>query len=284
MPTTTRWITNSGDLRTSIHDAIRSGLYKADRVDIAVSYVLLSGWELLEGRLAALGSGNVRMLITDQLAITQPEALRRALATGVSLRNFDGRIYHPKVFLFYGKNGRPRAAVLGSANLSEPALTTSVEAGVLTTDRRLLSQLRRWFQDLFTDSNQTVEVDDALVDKIEVAWKRAAATRARASGHHRQAERVKQSKELAPDEKEVLDDLFATIRVPIGVLSFDHAGNNVRNLQRAREVLRRYPKSNAKERSELHLLGFLADGQLTKLGQSAVGSASELGLAPTSSG
>jgi hypothetical protein len=209
------------------------------------------------------------MLITDQLSITQPEALRRALSIDVQVRNYEGRVYHPKVFLFYGAERRPSAAVLGSANLSESGLTTAVEAGVVTTEPRLLSQLRQWFVQLFTDLEHTVAVDTVLLRKMQAAWQRAAATRAR--------ERVRQPrivsrkrKGVTPEERDVLDDLFAGIQLPIGVLSFDHAGNNVRNLQRARDVLRRYPNVNGKERSELHLLGFVAEGNLTELGEEAV--------------
>jgi len=210
------------------------------------------------------------MLITDQLAITQPEALRRAIAAGVQLRNYDGRIYHPKVYLVHGASGHPNIAVLGSANLSESALTTSIEAGVSTTDRRLLGQLRDWFNKLFEDVKHSSDVDDALLSKLDRLWERAAAERARVAELQQTRLRGAGRGRKAPSENiEVLEDLFATIRTPIGILSFDHAGNNVRNLGRALEVLLRYPKLSDKERSELHLLGFLKEGRLTNLGAKA---------------
>jgi hypothetical protein len=70
-----------------------------------------------------------------------------------------------------------------------------------------------------------------------------------------------------PDDIETLDDVLSTITFPVGTLGFDHAGNNIRNLPRAAEVLSRYPRLGTKERSELHLLGFMQDGQLTTLGR-----------------
>ena len=160
MTAVTKWVANDLKQNTSVLKVIQSTLSKASGVDIAVSYALLSGWELLEPALGRLASGRVRMLVTGQLAITQPQALRRALETGVQLRIFDGRIYHPKVYLFYGEGGRRDTAIVGSANISESALTTSVEAGVSTTDRGLVRQMSGWFDELFNDAKYSTVVDD----------------------------------------------------------------------------------------------------------------------------
>lgn len=267
-----KWVTNVVHQRTTFLKTIRLALSEAVAVDIAVSYALLSGWELLEPLLREIKEGKVRMLITDQFALTQPEALRRALAAGVQLRSYGGRTYHPKVYLFYGRSGRPNIAILGSANLSESALRTAVEAGVSTTDRRLLAQLMGWFNELFGDTKNGSEVDDAWLHEFDRVWEKAAAARVRASGRQpRRRDRAWRPGEVSPENGGVLEDVFATIRTPIGVLSFDHAGNNVRNLDRALKVLARYPELSDKERSELHLLGFLRDGKLTDLGKKAIG-------------
>ncbi len=266
----TKWVTNDAKQKITFLQSIQAVLNEALAVDIAVSYAQLSGWELLEPMIQRIPTGGVRMLITGQLAITQPEALRRALAAGVRLRNYDGRIYHPKVYIIYGAAGQPSTAILGSANISESALTTSVEAGISTTDPRLLKQMRVWFDDLFDDAEHSSDVDDALLKKLDLLWKRAAARRVRAGGRQRTPPaRPRRADEISPENNEVLEDLFATIRAPIGILSFDHAGNNVRNLDRARDVLIRYPNLSNKERSELHLLGFLKNGKLTALGRRA---------------
>lgn len=272
-----RWVTNDHGQRTTFLRSIGSALVGASAVDIAVSYAAVSGWELLKIPLARVG--RVRMLITSQFAITQPEALRRALTAGVWVRNYDGeRVYHPKMYLVYGRVGDPKVAILGSANLSESALTTAVEAGISTTHRPLLKQLQSWFEELFEDRVHSRDVDAALLTKLEGLWVRAAARRVLARKSSSRG-RTAQPRGVSPENIEVLEDLFATIRMPIGILSFDHAGNNVRNLLRALDVLRRYPRLTDKERSELRLLGFWSDGQLTELGATGRRCTSEQALA-----
>lgn len=278
-----KWITNEVGKSLSFYKSIRSVLFKAYQVDIAVSYVLLSGWELLEPSLRRIPQGNIRMLITDQLLITHPEALRRALALGIKLRNYNnGRFYHPKAYIAYDKNGKPKEGILGSANISESALTKSVEAGVATRDRPILNKMKRWFDELFKDDEQSYDVDHAMLKKLDLLWIKAAEKRAkivRRSGLSRKGGR--KIKEVSPEENEFLEDIFSTIRQPIGILSFDHAANNVRNLERALNVLIRYPKINSKEKSELHLLGFMEGGELTALGKRARRRKTIHGLAST---
>jgi HKD family nuclease len=274
-----RWVTNDLDQKATFFQTIDAALVDASAVDIAVSYVAVSGWELLKRPLGRLD--NVRMLITSQFSITQPEALRRAIAARVRVRNYDGdRVYHPKMYLVYGSNGNPNVAILGSANLSESALTTAVEAGISTTNRTLLKQLQSWFQELFEDQDHCRDVDDTALKELERSWARAAARRILAQASATPPTQRAQKSVLPPENIDVLEDLFATIRAPIGILSFDHAGNNVRNLLRALEVLHRYPRLTEKEKSELHLLAFLSDeGRLTKLGETARRCTTEQSLA-----
>lgn len=65
----------------------------------------------------------MRLVCTDQLGITQPAAVERALQSGVQIRNYSGgAVYHPKVYLAHDRNLRPTRFLLGSANLSTSAL------------------------------------------------------------------------------------------------------------------------------------------------------------------
>jgi len=81
---------------------------------------------------------------------------------------------------------------------------------------------------------------------------------------------------LEAEDFDTLEDVFATVQLPIGCLSIDYAGNNIRNLGRVRDVLadwRNVITSNrpvaGKQRNEMKLLGF-ADGRtLTALGEAA---------------
>ncbi len=78
------------------------------------------------------------------------------------------------------------------------------------------------------------------------------------------------------EDHDGLEDIFATIQLPIGLLNMDYAGNNIRNLGRVREVLANWNNvrtatsgAASKQRSELKLLGFADGRELTELGRAA---------------
>lgn len=276
---TTEWVTNDKARKITFLRSIQSASTRASRADLAVSYVVISGWELMEPLLKSIESGNVRMLVTDQFEFTQPDALRRALKAGVRVKHYDGqdgRIYHPKVYLFRGTHHN--SAIVGSANLSESGLKKGVEAGVATHASVIINPMRRWFDKLFNDTKRSKDVDERFLQDLDRQWRLRAAARARVRLRGANVRR-----KTTPEIIEVLEDLFATDRataeLAIGTLGFDQAGNNVRNLNRALEVLARYPKINSKEKSELHLLGFVRNGALTQLGARARRCKTESGLA-----
>jgi hypothetical protein len=91
---------------------------------------------------------------------------------------------------------------------------------------------------------------------------------------------------LEPEDLDALEDVFATVELPIGLLNMDYAGNNIRTIRRAREVLGDWqivrngaePKYS-KQRSELNLLGFANGKNLTELGRAARAAGSEAEVA-----
>src|SRR5581483_5064067 len=74
---------------------------------------------------------------------------------------------------------------------------------------------------------------------------------------------------VAADDIDTLEDVFATIQLPIGLLNIDYGGNNIRNIDFAREVLADPTHASSKNRSDLKLLGFMREGRLTDLGRRA---------------
>jgi HKD family nuclease len=255
-------------------------LRDARAMDLAVSYVQESGWDAIQRLTTRIDPTKIRLLVTDQFGISHPDTLRRAKQCGAQVRAFvGGRIYHPKAYIIYDSHGRASSAIVGSANLSGAALEMSIEAGCLLTDEKLLTELVSWFEQLFQD-HDVAAVDEKLLKKLDRAWKSAAAARVQVARVRRKSlpTSLRASAPLA-EEIDVLEDLFYTIRLPIGILSIDQAGNNIRNLVRLLKVLRRHPTISAKERSELHLLGFLSDGKLTDLGKTAKQAKSEKNVA-----
>jgi HKD family nuclease len=264
----------------SFGDVLKKTLENATRVDIAVSYLQMSGWHLLKKHFANLQPDNIRVLTTDQLGITHPAVLSDAVRTGMQVKSYSGEnLYHPKVYLAYGSNEKPTRAVVGSANVSGSGFETGIEAGIEVKDAALVRELQRWFDHLFADRRAKC-VDQNFIRAYEARWKSSSANRIRFRRLFMQLHKAtKPSKTPTTEDFDVLDDAFSTIRLPVATLGFDQAGNNIRNLRRLLEVLSRFPQVGDKERSELHLLGFLNGMGLTRLGLRARGARSEREIA-----
>jgi len=223
------------------------------------------------------------MVCTDQFGFTQPAAVGRALVSGVQIRDFTGNVtYHPKLYLAHDGSGRPIRFLVSSANLSFSAFTHSEEAGVLGADPIGLHTLNEWFDDLF--QNRSVQFTPERLRQMEESWRAAATHRTRARLQVRRGLIIPTRAAPVPLEAEDLDaleDVFATVQLPIGLLNMDYAGNNIRNVGRVREVLAewntvRVSKRGAasKQRNEMKLLGFAEGQDLTALGRAAAAVAS----------
>ena len=168
-----RIILNDHRGTTNFAGALAALVDGADTLSLAVSYVQMGGWEELRRRARRLSLARMRMVCTDQFGITQPDAVRRALHSGVQIRNFTGDVtYHPKVYLAHNGKGRPTRFLVSSANLSYAAFTDSVEAGVLGEDPTGLHTLSAWFDDLFL--NRSAEFTPEHLRKMEEIWRTAA--------------------------------------------------------------------------------------------------------------
>jgi HKD family nuclease len=250
----------------------------AETLSLAVSYLQVGGWELFQRHTSGLSLAKMRIVCTDQMGITQPAAVRRAIDCGVQIRNFAGDVtYHPKVYLAHGRGGLPTRFLIASANMSYSAFTDSVEAGFLGRDAASLRKLGNWFNDLF--QNQSEEFTPERLRLMDEKWRAAATRRTRARLRVRREMVIPQITRPTPLEAEDLDaleDVFATVQLPIGLLNMDYAGNNIRNVGRVREVLADWnaartstSPAGGKQRNELKLLGFAEGRQLTALGQAA---------------
>jgi superfamily II DNA or RNA helicase/diadenosine tetraphosphate (Ap4A) HIT family hydrolase len=111
-----------------------------DRVDLLVSFVMKSGLGLIHGGLLdALDRGaRLRVLTTDYLAVTDPDALARLLDLAeirpdmAATRVFqDPSIsFHPKAYLFSAADRSVTETFVGSNNLSESGIGGGIEWAV----------------------------------------------------------------------------------------------------------------------------------------------------------
>ncbi len=115
---------------------VRAHLDRAASADFAVAFLLRSGIALIGEHLRDLleRGGRARILTGTYLGVTDPDALLELLdmkeeyPDQLELRVFeaDGQSFHPKAYLFYDSKGEG-IALVGSSNLTRPALTTGVE-------------------------------------------------------------------------------------------------------------------------------------------------------------
>jgi HKD family nuclease len=264
-------ILNNSKGATNFQQALRELTEGAETLSVAVSYMQVGGWELFREHVQGLNLSKMRIICTDQFGITQPAAVKRALASKVQIRNFAGNlVYHPKVFLAHNRKGRPTRFLLGSANLSTSAFSTSVEAGVLSKEQNSLSVLNGWFDGLFNRRSEPFTPE--LLREMEERWRTAAAARAKNRLRIRRNLIEPSGSEaipVSPEDEDTVEDVLATIQLPIGLLNMDYAANNVRNIGKLREVLKNPEEASGKQQSELKLLGFMLNGKLTVLGRAA---------------
>ena len=149
-----------GDSRLMLPELIRHLRHVAfDRIDIVVSFIKVSGLNMLMGHLEdALQRGaKARILTTDYMGLTEPAALSLlhdlmdSRPEQFSVRVFqDPEIsFHPKAYLFYSSQDHVEAAFVGSSNISGQGLAGGIEWNLLVG---AIHELKERFSVLWGDS------------------------------------------------------------------------------------------------------------------------------------
>ncbi len=179
-----------------------AAMNKASEIDFAVAFIKTTGLRLLLPELqSALRSNEaenpacvrVRILTSDYLDVTDPEALRLLMllqAQGAQVRVFEsaGSSFHLKAYLFarFGsKDGLQGTAFIGSSNISRQALQNGLEWNYRVDypgDNGFL-EVRARFEELFAHP-RSVSLSDAWIDRYEA--RRIAPPRAVEAGSQEQ--------------------------------------------------------------------------------------------------
>ena len=161
-------------------------LDRANEVDIAVSFIKSTGLELLiqslESFVVSPRFHRLRILTTDYLYVTDPQALRTLLVlsdSGVDVRIFEtrGGSFHLKSYIFARESDGTITegwAYVGSSNVTGIALTDGLEWNyrVEHVDRRGavvgggFQEIRRQFELLF-DHDNSIPLDYEWIRKYE---------------------------------------------------------------------------------------------------------------------
>jgi len=146
---------------------------RADTCNIAVSFLLDSGARCLLEHLKDFleRGGNARILVSDYLDLTEPVALRRLndLEGKLCLKVYEThtKAFHLKSYAFLNKS--EGVAFVGSSNISEPALTTTLEWNykvISSSDTHGFKEIRDGFETLFKDPASVV-VNEDWIERYE---------------------------------------------------------------------------------------------------------------------
>ena len=172
---------------------------------MAVSFVMKSGLACILRPLEdALDRGaHVRILTTDYLAITDPDALTQLADVAedpdrrLEVRLFSGGsiAFHPKAYIFWSSAGETAAGYVGSSNLSASGIDGGVEWN-LGTDR--VDQLVEGFESLWSDG-RTRRLTAETLGEYRETWLQSA-RKVRAPQPDPDSEPAKELELAAPEE------------------------------------------------------------------------------------
>ncbi|MGI0524111.1 HIT domain-containing protein [Rhizobium giardinii] len=146
---------------------------QATSCHIAVAFLLDSGARLIVEHLKDFlaRGGRARILVGDYMGVTEPMALRRLadLDGDLTLRVFEALTqgFHLKTYIFLSEE--EGVAFVGSSNLSEAALTTSIEWNykvISSHEQSAFPRITSGFEDLF-NSYSVVPATPEWIDRYE---------------------------------------------------------------------------------------------------------------------
>ena len=156
--------------QTRMLDVVRSALRSANRVSIAVSFFRYSGFGLIAEELQEFQErgGELRLLVSTYMGVTQPEALRALLKfSGVTSRlhlahqgGGKDQGFHAKMYVI---EDDPAECWIGSSNFTKGGLSTNLEANLRHVGDVEVSTVRTLFDRLWA-RNDALPLTDELID------------------------------------------------------------------------------------------------------------------------
>ena len=156
----------------NFYNEIKNSIKNSESIDIIVSFLMESGIKLIIDDLKS--KKNIRILTSDYLNITQPQALyilKQELGDNLDLRfyNNPNKSFHPKAYIFHNKYDSE--IYVGSSNMSKGALTDSIEWNYHFTKSERpedFSNFQNTFEDLF--ANNSIKITDDILKNYSKSW------------------------------------------------------------------------------------------------------------------
>lgn len=144
-------------------------LLKSEDVEIALAVAFWGGDAMKRLAVAEWKAKNVRVICNATSGACNPLALKDLRShIGSNLRTNSN--LHAKVYW------TPSKLVMTSANASASGLslegeevTGNIEAGIVSTDHLLLTEVKQWFDELY-NLPKTIEVDNDVIEEAQAMW------------------------------------------------------------------------------------------------------------------
>ncbi|MEG0473251.1 MAG: DEAD/DEAH box helicase [Solibacillus sp.] len=164
-----KFLVNDKSRATNILSVLKTQLRNCDRFDFSVAFITEGGLQVLAGLLNILRDQNIpgRILTTTYLNFNEPAALRKLLEyPNIETRIYQGNL-HAKGYFF--KKDKINTFIVGSANITQTALTTNNEWNMLFyayDDGEICKSAKSEFERLWI-ADQTVRLEPAWIDDYE---------------------------------------------------------------------------------------------------------------------
>ncbi len=204
-----------------------AAIRRADRIDLAVAFIKSSGLALVYPALvdaAETRGARLRVLTSDYLDVTDPQALRRLMLLaerGAVIRVFlcEQQSFHLKAYICMRSSGGETvwgAAFIGSSNLSRTALTDGLEWNLRveptddadSPDSRRFREIRARYETLFAHPN-VLPLDHDWIEQYE--------QRRRLVQHLPIAAGCEEPEEPPPEPSEVQQEALAALAASRGL-------------------------------------------------------------------
>lgn len=155
-----------------IKNTIINNFEESDRFDIAVSYVVWSGFSLLKEHLKKFDSKS-RFILTTEGFVTDPNSLRELLELDIQVKLYspdaEGRGFHLKSYLF--EKDDERKLLIGSNNISLRALGEVHEMAMeveANKDGYVIEKYSQTFNEIWEDSNALFLTEELINNYAEI--------------------------------------------------------------------------------------------------------------------
>lgn len=186
---------------------IKSAIESASVISLCVSYVRTEGVNLI---LSNLEGKKVELICSFDMNITQAQGIRRLLEKGVKVRiyNKSTGTFHPKVWIFE-QNGE-RKVLITSANMTYGGLRSNIEAGILSSDKSIVTSATSFFSAQWNAENAEDVTEEGLAHLEEISQKREELRSKKTPSSER------------PDE--ISDYLFSFVKSWIDIPEYEQTG------------------------------------------------------------